>query len=180
MNAELPAFDPNQVDAAFAEALEEDGLPVISQPAALGLRGRPRRRRSRSFRAAAQRRRLRAREVTGKAVAGKNNSQRLAALLATAGLRRRNRRQKSSRTRRRRSPSTPSWANWAGRTSSPSARRWECPAASCCDRCGAVTPRVCACGVSFCSRACLKEAWPSTRRRALSCSKRARRVHDVK
>ena len=29
MNAELPAFDPNQVDAAFAEALEEDGLPPL-------------------------------------------------------------------------------------------------------------------------------------------------------
>ena len=29
MNAELPAFDPNQVDAAFAEALEDDGLPPL-------------------------------------------------------------------------------------------------------------------------------------------------------
>ena len=29
MNAELPAFDPNQVDAAFAEALEEDRLPPL-------------------------------------------------------------------------------------------------------------------------------------------------------
>ena len=29
MNAELPAFDPNQVDAAFAAALEEDGLPPL-------------------------------------------------------------------------------------------------------------------------------------------------------
>ena len=34
------------------------------------------------------------------------------------------------------------------------------PEARCCDCCGAVTPCVCACGVSFCSRACLKEAWP--------------------
>jgi hypothetical protein len=29
MNAELPAFDPNQVDPAFAAALEEDGLPPL-------------------------------------------------------------------------------------------------------------------------------------------------------
>lgn len=33
------------------------------------------------------------------------------------------------------------------------------PEARCCDHCGMITPCVCACGASFCSRACLKDAW---------------------
>ena len=113
MNAELPAFDPNQVDAAFAEALEDDGLPPLypNQPRWAFEDGRG----GAEAEAFAQRRsdaafahvKLLARRHRGKQPPGDWRS-----LLATAGLRPSEPTSKSSRTRRRRSPSTPSWASW--------------------------------------------------------------------
>ena len=165
MNAELPAFDPNQVDAAFAEALEEDGLPPLypNQPRWAFEDGRG----GAEAEAFAQRRsdaafahvKLLARRHRGK----KQPPGDWRALLATAGLRPSEPTSKIFKDTK--TPiSVDTFMGELVRTNQlafgPDAGVNVPPEARCCDRCGAVTPCVCACGVSFCSRACLKEAWP--------------------
>ena len=164
MNAELPAFDKTLEDKAFAAALEEDGLPPLypNQPRWAFEDGHGAERE-----AFAQRRsdaafahvKLLARRHRGKTQPPGD----WRALLATAGLR------PSEPTHKIfKDPKTPisvdAFMGELVRTNQlafgPDAGANVPPEARCCDRCGAVTPCVCACGVSFCSRACLKEAWP--------------------
>ena len=149
MNAELPAFDPNQVDAAFAEALEEDGLPPLypNQPRWAFEDGRG----GAEAEAFAQRRsdaafahvKLLGRRHRGK----KQPPGDWRSLLATAGLRPSEPTSKIFKDTK--TPiSVDAFMGELVRTNQlafgPDAGANVPPEARCCDRCGAVTPCVCA------------------------------------